>query len=73
MLILCPFRKHAHEIVQTLIKLIFGTSDRPFVSNLTKFNEEFTDQENRIHEKRNVSQNFKVFFFIIYLYIHFRT
>ncbi|KAI1724343.1 utp25, u3 small nucleolar RNA-associated SSU processome protein 25 domain-containing protein [Ditylenchus destructor] len=58
-LILCPFRKHAEVIVKTMIKLIFGSDDKPFVSNLSKFNDEFGDDGNRIHEKRDVSQEFK--------------
>uniref|UniRef100_A0A915CML2 U3 small nucleolar RNA-associated protein 25 homolog n=1 Tax=Ditylenchus dipsaci TaxID=166011 RepID=A0A915CML2_9BILA len=59
-LILCPYRKHAHHYVKTLVKLVFADSDKSFVSNLSKFEDEFGDDGNRVHEKRNVSLDYKV-------------
>lgn len=62
MLILCPFRKTAEAVVKSFIKIIFGDEDKPFVSNLSKFNQEYGDDGNQIHEKKDVPQEFKVNF-----------
>lgn len=59
-LILSPFRKFAYEIVHGFIKLIFGDEKKTFVMNLNKFDEEYGDDRNRVHEKRDVAQEYKV-------------
>lgn len=53
-------RKNVYSIVKKMIQLLFEKSKSPFVSNLAKFEKEFTDKENAIHEKRKVSKEFKV-------------
>lgn len=65
-LILCPFRKHAYAYVEAMIQLLFGsTTDRRFVSHWDKFDDEFGDDGNRVHEKRRVSEDYRVTFYNI--------
>lgn len=63
MLILCPARKNAHAIVKKMIEIMFGKEGKKSVTNLAKFESEFTDPENAIHEKRIVSEEFRVYFY----------
>lgn len=61
-LILCPFRKYAYDIVQTMLEQLYKGKET-FVQNLQKFEEEFCDDGNRIHKERKVSDEYKVLYF----------
>ncbi|VDN55240.1 unnamed protein product [Dracunculus medinensis] len=58
-LILCPMRKDALSLVNLFRTLIFGNSDRPFISNFHRFQKEFGGSDCGISEKRNVDIEFK--------------
>ncbi|MFH4982216.1 hypothetical protein AB6A40_008925 [Gnathostoma spinigerum] len=58
-LILCPMRKNAFEIVELFRRLIFGDSPKPFVLNRQRFITEFKDNGYRISEKRIVSDEYR--------------
>lgn len=60
MLILTPFKKFAYDFVKGLIKMVFGDEKKTFVMNSAKFEEEYGDNGNRIHEKRDVDNEYKV-------------
>ncbi|KAH7719889.1 Protein Y41C4A.9 [Aphelenchoides avenae] len=58
-LILSAYKKHAHEIVQGLTKLVFGEGDRTHVLNSQRFEGEFGDDGSRLHEKRNAPDDYR--------------
>lgn len=62
-LILCPMRKDALSLVNLFRTLIFGNSDRPFISNFHRFQKEFGGSDCGISEKRNVINFFHYSFF----------
>ncbi|KAI6243865.1 U3 small nucleolar RNA-associated protein 25-like protein [Aphelenchoides fujianensis] len=57
-LILTPFKKFAHEIVQKMVDLLLP-KERHHVLNLKKFEEEYGDDGRVIHEKWRASEEFK--------------
>ncbi|TKR76055.1 hypothetical protein L596_017256 [Steinernema carpocapsae] len=58
-LIMCPFKKYAHRVVEILTKLMYGNDSKTFVEKTHRFEKEFGDNGFRIHEKRKVPQEFK--------------
>ncbi|KAK0416059.1 hypothetical protein QR680_012271 [Steinernema hermaphroditum] len=58
-LIMCPFRKYAHRVVQILKKLMFGEGSKSNVDKSARFEQEFGDNGFRIHENRKVSDEFR--------------
>jgi len=58
-LILVPMKKDAHKIIRKMIRLMFGKKEKSYVANLQKFEDEYGDDGNRVHEKRAVSEEYK--------------
>uniref|UniRef100_A0A915Q7K8 U3 small nucleolar RNA-associated protein 25 homolog n=1 Tax=Setaria digitata TaxID=48799 RepID=A0A915Q7K8_9BILA len=58
-LIICPLKKNVLPIVENFRILIFGESDKPFISNYRRFKTEFGDTGFRISEKRKVSDDYR--------------
>lgn len=58
-LILCPMKKDIFQIIENFRLLIFGDSDKPYVSNYRRFKTEFGDTGYRISEKRKVSDDYR--------------
>ncbi|EJW70266.1 hypothetical protein WUBG_18829, partial [Wuchereria bancrofti] len=51
-LIICPMKKDVFPIVENFRMLIFGDSDKPFISNYRRFKTEYGDTGFKISEKR---------------------
>uniref|UniRef100_A0A2K6WDF7 U3 small nucleolar RNA-associated protein 25 homolog n=1 Tax=Onchocerca volvulus TaxID=6282 RepID=A0A2K6WDF7_ONCVO len=58
-LIICPMKKNVFPIIENFRMLIFGDSDKPFISNYRRFKTEFGDTGFRISEKRKVSVDYR--------------
>uniref|UniRef100_A0A0R3RZ81 U3 small nucleolar RNA-associated protein 25 homolog n=1 Tax=Elaeophora elaphi TaxID=1147741 RepID=A0A0R3RZ81_9BILA len=58
-LIICPMKKDAFSIIENFRVLIFGDSDKPFISNYRRFKTEFGDTGFKISEKRKVSADYR--------------
>ncbi|VBB28266.1 unnamed protein product [Acanthocheilonema viteae] len=58
-LIICPMKKDAFSIIENFRVLIFGNSDKPFISNYRRFKAEFGDTGFKISEKRKVSVDYR--------------
>ncbi|OZC08473.1 hypothetical protein X798_04534 [Onchocerca flexuosa] len=58
-LIICPMKKNVFPIIESFRMLIFGDSDKPFISNYRRFKTEFGDTGFRISEKRKVSVEYR--------------
>ncbi|KAM3722913.1 U3 small nucleolar RNA-associated protein [Dirofilaria immitis] len=58
-LIICPMKKNVFTIIENFRMLIFGDSDKPFISNYRRFKTEFGDTGFRISEKRKVSNDYR--------------
>ncbi|EFO24464.1 hypothetical protein LOAG_04023 [Loa loa] len=58
-LIICPMKKDVFPIIENFRMLIFGNSDKPFISNYRRFKTEFGDTGFKISEKRKVPADYR--------------
>ncbi|VDN83629.1 unnamed protein product [Brugia pahangi] len=58
-LIICPMKKDVFPIIENFRMLIFGDSDKPFISNYRRFKTEYGDTGFKISEKRKVSVDYR--------------
>ncbi|CAG9535730.1 unnamed protein product [Cercopithifilaria johnstoni] len=58
-LIICPMKKDVFSIIENFRLLIFGSSDKPFISNYRRFKAEFGETGFKISEKRKVSVDYR--------------
>ncbi|KAK6102733.1 hypothetical protein QQG55_9675 [Brugia pahangi] len=58
-LIICPMKKGVFPIIENFRMLIFGDSDKPFISNYRRFKTEYGDTGFKISEKRKVSVDYR--------------
>lgn len=66
-LILCPFRKTAMKVVDTITRLLFGNDSKKLVTNRKRFVKEFGGAGNDLSHRKDVDDDYKVGSFLLSL------